>query len=113
MRLGLIVCFGTMLFASTGVLVADEANPDKDAVEFFEKKIRPLLASRCYECHASDKAEENGHLVLDGRTGLLAGGTRGPRLIMATPLKKRPKRSTGTKRENSGHSGHLRFTTPL
>ena len=56
MRLGLIVCFGTMLFASTGVLVADEANPDKDAVEFFEKKIRPLLASRCYECHASDKA---------------------------------------------------------
>ena len=85
MRLGLIVCFGTMLFASTGVLVADEANPDKDAVEFFEKKIRPLLASRCYECHASDKAEENGHLVLDGRTGLLAGGTRGPILIAGKP----------------------------
>ena len=85
MRLGLIVCFASMLFASPGIVVADEAELDKESVEFFEKKIRPLLASRCYECHAADNAEENGHLVLDGRAGLLTGGTRGPILIAGKP----------------------------
>ncbi len=83
--LGLIVCFASMLLASPGILAADEVNADKDAIEFFEKKIRPLLVKRCYECHAADKSEENGHLVLDGRAGLLAGGTRGPILIAGKP----------------------------
>ncbi len=83
--LGLIVCFASMLLASPGILAADEVNADKDAIEFFEQKIRPLLVKRCYECHAADKSEENGHLVLDGRAGLLAGGTRGPILIAGKP----------------------------
>ena len=85
MRLGVIVCIATMLFASLGIVFADEVKSDRESLEFFEKKIRPLLASRCYECHAADKSEENGHLVLDGRAGLLAGGTRGPILIAGKP----------------------------
>ena len=49
--------------------------------EFFEKKIRPLLADHCYECHSADTAETSGQLALDGRAGLLAGGTRGPVVV--------------------------------
>ena len=62
---------------------ADEASPDTATLgEFFEKKIRPLLSIyHCYECHSVDTAENSGQLALDGRTGLLAGGTRGPIVV--------------------------------
>ena len=55
------------------------------ATEFFEKKIRPLLIQRCDECHSTKKADESGHLALDNRTSLLAGGTRGPALVAGKP----------------------------
>ena len=55
------------------------------ATEFFEKKIRPLLVQRCDECHSTKKADESGHLALDNRAGLLAGGTRGPVLVANKP----------------------------
>ena len=41
-----------------------------EQVEFFEKKIRPVLAQHCYECHNSiDKAK--GDLALDYKDALL------------------------------------------
>ena len=41
-----------------------------DQVEFFEKKIRPVLAEACYECHNSvDKAK--GDIALDWRDALI------------------------------------------
>lgn len=55
------------------------------ATEFFEKKIRPLLIQRCDECHSTQKADESGHLALDNRASLLAGGTRGPVLVPGKP----------------------------
>lgn len=55
------------------------------ATEFFEKKIRPLLVQHCDECHSTDKADESGHLALDNRAALLAGGTRGPIVIGGKP----------------------------
>lgn len=55
------------------------------ATEFFEKKIRPLLVQRCDECHSTKKADESGHLALDNRAGLMAGGTRGPVLVAHKP----------------------------
>ena len=43
-------------------------NPEE--VEFFEDRIRPVLAEHCYECHNSvHKAK--GDLVLDYKDGLL------------------------------------------
>ena len=42
-------------------------------VEFFENKIRPVLAEACYQCHNSiDK--KKGDLALDYRTPLMASG---------------------------------------
>ncbi len=43
--------------------------------EFFESKIRPIFATKCYSCH-TDAA--SGGLRLDSRTDVLAGGNRGP-----------------------------------
>src|SRR5688572_6386622 len=56
---------------------------DSKSVEFFEKRIRPLLAERCYPCH-SGKTQWGG-LRVDSRSGLLQGGTRGPALVPGNP----------------------------
>ncbi|NBU10180.1 MAG: hypothetical protein EBS84_14360 [Proteobacteria bacterium] len=49
-------------------------------VEFFEKKIRPLLAEYCYECHSVGKKLKGG-LALDSREGWMKGGDSGPALV--------------------------------
>ena len=65
---------------------AEPAGIDQQAATaFFEKKIRPLLIQRCDECHSTAKADESGHLALDNRTSLLAGGTRGPAFVAGKP----------------------------
>ncbi len=49
-------------------------------LEFFEKKIRPILAARCYECHAADHKIKAG-LRLDHSAGWIEGGDSGPAVI--------------------------------
>ena len=46
-------------------------------VEFFEKKIRPVLAERCYGCHSASATNVMGGLVLDTREGIRKGGASG------------------------------------
>ena len=46
------------------------------AVEFFEKRVRPILVERCLGCHGPKK--QKGELRLDSRAGVLAGGSSGP-----------------------------------
>lgn len=45
-------------------------------LEFFEKRIRPILLEHCYECHSGE--EVNGGLSVESRQQLLAGGDSGP-----------------------------------
>lgn len=40
-----------------------------DGVEFFEKKIRPVLATKCYGCHSSKMKSPMGGLALDTQSG--------------------------------------------
>jgi mono/diheme cytochrome c family protein len=58
------------------------AAPSAQDLEFFEAKIRPLLADACLECHAED---EKGGLRLDSREALLKGGESGPALVPGDP----------------------------
>ncbi len=46
--------------------------------EFFESRIRPLLAQKCYSCHTTSKL---GDLRLDSREAMLKGGKSGPVLV--------------------------------
>ena len=53
----------------------------QDQVDFFEKKIRPVLTDKCYKCH-SEKAEKvKGGLLLDTREGSRRGGDNGPAVV--------------------------------
>src|SRR5687767_2223867 len=57
--------------------------PAPEAIEFFEKKIRPILVEQCYECHSAGSKEVGGNLLLDSRQGLLKGGDSGAAIIPA------------------------------
>src|SRR6266436_9425848 len=56
------------------------------AIAFFEKKIRPLLAGNCYNCHSADTNSKGG-LRVDDRNGLLQGGNGGPAVVPGHPDK--------------------------
>jgi hypothetical protein len=54
-------------------------------LEFFEKKIRPLLATRCYECHSGRAKKLRGGLRLDSRPSLIEGGDTGEAIVPGKP----------------------------
>jgi len=70
------VALSAALFLAAGVVrAADGAD-----LEFFERKIRPILIERCYECHSEDKKVKAG-LRLDVTEGWLEGGDSGPAVV--------------------------------
>ncbi len=60
-----------------------------DNIEFFEKKIRPLLVEQCYKCHSTAAGKSKGELLLDSRDNLLKGGGNGPAIVPGDPDKSR------------------------
>lgn len=58
------------------------AEVDKAGDEFFERKIRPLLAANCFSCHGKEK---KGGLSLESRAGMLAGGDGGTVVALGKP----------------------------
>ena len=73
---GLLV-IGTLALANTSF--GDQAADDA----FFEAKVRPLLISKCLECHGAEKPKAG--LRLDSREALLTGGESGPAAIIGKP----------------------------
>lgn len=68
------------------------AEPTPEQAEFFEKKVRPILVERCYECHsektlATNEGEAKGNLRLDSRQRMLTGGDTGPAIEPGAPDK--------------------------
>ncbi|NOX99312.1 MAG: DUF1549 domain-containing protein, partial [Verrucomicrobia bacterium] len=55
-----------------------------EQIEFFENRIRPILAQECYECHRTGGKVKAG-LILDHRDALLAGGDTGKTIIPGDP----------------------------
>ena len=58
---------------------------DLAKAEFFEAKIRPILAKHCYECHSTDSKKLGGELLLDSRAGTRNGGESGAVLDLKHP----------------------------
>src|SRR5262249_11763161 len=46
--------------------------------EFFEARVRPVLAANCYDCHAD---QQYADLRVDSREALLKGGKSGPAIV--------------------------------
>jgi hypothetical protein len=74
--LGIGLCFGSLLSGRAQTV-------DSNSIELFEKRIRPLLAERCYACHGPKL--QWGGLRVDSLAGLLKGGSRGPALVPGKP----------------------------
>src|SRR6476619_32971 len=72
-------------FALLAILVL--AAPAVADDEFFEKKIRPVLATQCYSCHSSTAKKIKAHLKLDSREAILKGGDTGPAIVIGSPEK--------------------------
>ncbi len=81
----LVACVLVLLAAGPGLLRAQTTPRDEAArVEFFEKKVRPVLAGNCSTCHSAD-TNARGGLRVDDRNGLLQGGRRGPAIVPGRP----------------------------
>ena len=59
--------------------------PSAAGVEFFEAKIRPVLAKNCYPCHSGATKVAMGGLFLDSRTGVRKGGAGGAAVVPGRP----------------------------
>ena len=62
-------------------------------MEYFEKKIRPLLVNHCQECHGPKK--QRGGLRLDSRTAVLKGGDTGTAIVPGQPAQSRLIKAVG------------------
>src|SRR6266567_6499337 len=59
-----------LLLVMCGLAPVVRAQIPADQVEFFEKKIRPVLVEKCYACHSTKTAQPMGGLRLDTRDGV-------------------------------------------
>jgi hypothetical protein len=76
----------TILLATASASLADPV-VERQRLEFFETKIRPVLVEHCYECQAVDSKKLRGGLLVDSRQGLLDGGESGPAVVPGDPGK--------------------------
>ena len=62
---------------------------DSAGMEFFEKKIRPILVQHCYSCHSQSAKVAKGNLALDQRSAMMKGGAGGAAVVPGDPDKSR------------------------
>ena len=77
-----------ILFVIALSLLGAPEEPGQNRIDFFEKKIRPVLAERCYQCHSAEAAGTGmlmGKLQLDTREGVERGGARGSIVVPGRP----------------------------
>lgn len=58
------------------------AEGSREGLEFFEKKVRPVLAENCYGCHSDRGKKPQGELRLDMMDWMLRGGASGKPAVM-------------------------------
>ena len=74
------------LWGATGSLRA-AVTPEQ--IEFFESKVRPVLAEHCYSCHSGSIETPFAGLRLDSREAILKGGDSGPAIRAGQPAQSR------------------------
>jgi mono/diheme cytochrome c family protein/cytochrome c553 len=61
----------------------------KGQADFFESKVRPVLAANCFKCHSTEGGKVKGGLLLDSRDGWMKGGENGTVIVPGDPAKSR------------------------
>lgn len=75
-----LTCVAVLVLAELilpGSVRADEQD------DYFEAKIRPVLAGTCFRCHGDSKT--GGNLRIDSRDALMQGGDSGPAIVPGNP----------------------------
>jgi len=63
-------------FLLTAIALSANAQDTTMDPAFFESRVRPVLAAKCYSCHGPDR--QFSDLRMDSREAILKGGQRGP-----------------------------------
>src|SRR5262249_35883504 len=71
------ICLLALLMPA--VATAQERRQQLDDESFFELKVRPVLAGKCFKCHAGNKT--SGGVRVDSRSAPLPGGGHGPAIV--------------------------------
>ncbi len=82
MMLGILTMLRMGAMTSCGLLwatVVMAADFSPESLEFFEKRVRPVLVEHCIKCHG--EKQQKGGLRLDSRSALLTGGETGPAIL--------------------------------
>ena len=58
---------------------------EKSDTAFFERRIRPILTTRCFKCHQGRGQTPAGSLALDSRVALRRGGQSGRAIVPGQP----------------------------
>jgi hypothetical protein len=91
MRLAILTTWPILALLALGstpkTLTATEPTPQ--SIEFFEKKVRPILAQHCGRCHSTQAKKLKARLLLDSQAGLLKGGDGGPVIVPGQPDRSR------------------------
>ena len=66
---------------------ATDLTPEQSA--FFETKIRPIFAAKCYKCHSVEAGKSKGGLLLDSKAGWQKGGENGAAVEVGNAVKSR------------------------
>jgi hypothetical protein len=78
----LSVCLTSVVLA---IPASAAPKPRPEAIDFFEKSVRPVLAEHCYECHGPKK--QSAELRLDTKAGISKGADSGPVVVPGDPDK--------------------------
>lgn len=73
--------FYTSLFAALLALLALSSSQAEEASQLFVRKIRPLLESKCFDCHSARAEEVKGNLKLDSLEAIFKGGDNGAAVL--------------------------------
>ena len=76
-------CLSVVAFTASGVTAHAAESPEQQ--DFFERRIRPVLAERCYRCHSAEEASPKGGLRLDVADGIRRGGDSGAAVVPGKP----------------------------
>lgn len=83
-RLGaILIGVSTFGLCGSSVVSAEDQAPkfSREHLDYFEKKIRPVLIEHCYKCHSAEAKDVEGGLLLDSRAGVIRGGDSGPAVV--------------------------------
>jgi cytochrome c553 len=80
-----VLWWSLAIVAVSSARSAAAAEPGRAQIEFFEKKVRPVLVEHCYSCHSATAKKVRGGLLLDTRAALRAGGDSGAAVVPGKP----------------------------